>query len=521
MNKGVIYLIFLVINSIAIRLYFTIATGQPVSVDAWQLIKNTEIGKETGYISTEIKNIDKYNINWPLSQIFGIIISIVFGIEVKDAMRMGFPLIASLSPVILFTLSLKITRNSLISFLASLFLANYTYNVFFSSGVTKETFAYPFFIYSLITFLLIFKNKKFILIFFISAFVLLFSHHFTLSILYIILLFFLLNYLIFSIIKKKIINKESIISFILFNIFIFFYYQFYVNKEIFYFLNLSDILTFFSYQIFILLIFIKTKIINSYNKLSKKIFIIFIFFIFLYILNFFLNIFPYNYIYSSYYLISAVNYSIFLFFILLAYREIKINGDYIVKLFLLAWPASIFAFYLYAFFGANFLLSITLSKRLLNFLFPSTFLLVSYLLAKNKKYIIFSIIIIILFFVQIFYIYPLKINYSGYQWLYNEEEIECFKWLEKYHENNKVLGDIKTSYALYYYNVTVNPYESYLYFFENKKVEKSLIVLYREILKNGFVLTDYGEKLKPEFIAKIYEKSIVFSNYETVVLYDN
>jgi hypothetical protein len=245
MNKGVIYLIFLVINSIAIRLYFTIATGQPVSVDAWQLIKNTEIGKETGYISTEIKNIDKYNINWPLSQIFGIIISIVFGIEVKDAMRMGFPLIASLSPVILFTLSLKITRNSLISFLASLFLANYTYNVFFSSGVTKETFAYPFFIYSLITFLLIFKNKKFILIFFISAFVLLFSHHFTLSILYIILLFFLLNYLIFSIIKKKIINKESIISFILFNIFIFFYYQFYVNKEIFYFLNLSDILTFF------------------------------------------------------------------------------------------------------------------------------------------------------------------------------------------------------------------------------------------------------------------------------------
>jgi len=57
-------------------------------------------------------------------------------------------------------------------------------------------------------------------------------------------------------------------------------------------------------------------------------------------------------------------------------------------------------------------------------------------------------------------------------------------------------------------------------FFEDKKVKNALIVLYHEMLYNGFVLTDYGEKLKDEWKTKIYEKSIVFSNYRTFILHE-
>ena len=521
MNKAIICVLLIIINSIITRSYFTLATGQPVSVDAWQLIKNAEIGIKLGHIDRSIENIDNYNINWPLSQIFGILISIIFGVEIKDAMRLGFPLIASISPLLLFTLSLKLTKNNLTAFLASLFLANYTYNIYFTSGITKETFSYPFFIFSLLCFLLIFKNKKYIIPFFISSIVLLISHHFTLAVFYIVLLFFLTCYLVYSIAYAKKINKGIIISFALFTFFILLYYNFYVNREVFSFLSFSDILIFLSYQAFILLIFVKTKIININSKVSNKIFIIFFSFIFLYILNLFFNIFPYNYIYSTYFLISSISYIILIFFILLAYKHIKLNEYSIMKLFLLTWPAAIFAFYLYAFFGANYLLSITLSKRLLDFLFPSTFLLISLYLIKNKKLTtVFSMLIILLFLTQIYFIYPLKLNYTGYQWLYSKEEIEAFNWLKEYYANNVIIGDVKASYALSYFGLSVNPYDSYLYFFEDKKVKNALIVLYYEMPYNGFVLTDYGEKLKDEWKTKMYEKSIIFSNYRTFIFHE-
>jgi hypothetical protein len=129
-------------------------------------------------------------------------------------------------------------------------------------------------------------------------------------------------------------------------------------------------------------------------------------------------------------------------------------------------------------------------------------------------------LIILLLLTQIYFIYPLKLNYTGYQWLYSKEEIEAFNWLKEYYANNVIIGDVKASYALSYFGLSVNPYDSYLYFFEDKKVKNDLIVLYHEMLYNGFVLTDYGEKLKDEWKTKIYEKSIVFSNYRTFILHE-
>jgi asparagine N-glycosylation enzyme membrane subunit Stt3 len=177
--KKQIYLLLPFFIAAALRLYPYFVSGLPFSTDAWSPIRNVELLIEHTPIRLEDKIFGGYNNYWPANSLFGAVVSQVTGIEPMQAMAISLPLTGSIA-ILIFYVFVKRLYNAKISFMASIIFGTAFTHVYFTAGVTKETYANPLYLFLILIFLhpTISKWKQ-TLLFTVTAITLALTHHLT------------------------------------------------------------------------------------------------------------------------------------------------------------------------------------------------------------------------------------------------------------------------------------------------------------------------------------------------------
>ena len=175
----VVLLVIPLAVAIILRLYPYFLSGVPWGTDAWPLIRNANEMLANSPTSLGGNPIfDSYNIYWPAVSLFGAAASLIFGVPPIVTMPIIVPLVASLSTLFFFLIVEKLTKNSIVACIASLFFATAGFDAIFTASATKESFAYPLFILGILV-LLMKTDLKSITIFTIVSVALAVSHHVT------------------------------------------------------------------------------------------------------------------------------------------------------------------------------------------------------------------------------------------------------------------------------------------------------------------------------------------------------
>jgi hypothetical protein len=475
-----------------LRIRFYFITNLPFSTDAWTLIKNVEVIMREGYLTQQANS---YEANWPASQLFSAILAKVIDANILELMAILFPLLSSFAIGIYYLLLARITNQNM-ALIASLLLSVSGYNVFFTAGVTKETFAILFFYISIFSYYLALKNKKYSIIFLISTIALLFSHHFSYLNLILPLIFFSISYTIYCTIHNKRVRRLPIILFAFSAILGLFYYNFISNLKVAGITSSSEIIIFSAYQIFFLYIFTKLKIINSETKGNISVIFFMLVIILAAYISYTFDLLDVSILTHPFFLSSFLLGIIMIYFASKGYKSIS-NLN---RVFFLSLPIPFLAFYFYEVFASSYIEATFLSSRLLDFLFPTLFPLVAIgiLNYKRKLRTIILGFILILFIIQNIAIYPLQINGSGYQWLYFQGEFEGIKWFASHTDKDaKIIGDMKVNQILAYFNLSSDVIKGYDYLYYHKNIERGyFIFVYEQMNNNGYVLFSKGEKIE-------------------------
>jgi uncharacterized membrane protein len=165
--------------AVLLRVYPYLVYGVPYSTDSWSPIRNTE--QLLAHTPTTLGGnpvFDGYNIYWPANSIFGAVTSLVFNVAPIKIMPLLFPVVGAVTVLIFFLVAEKISGSAVIASIASLFLATAGVDAIFTAGVTKQTYAEPLFMVSIL--LLLWKtDKRSGALFAITSVTLAISHHAT------------------------------------------------------------------------------------------------------------------------------------------------------------------------------------------------------------------------------------------------------------------------------------------------------------------------------------------------------
>jgi uncharacterized membrane protein len=165
--------------AIILRIYPYLVYGVPYSTDSWSPIRNTQ--QLLAYTPTSLggnPSFDSYNIYWPANSLFGAVASLVFNVPPIKIMPILFPVVGAVTVVVFFLVAEEISGSALIASIAALFLATAGVDAIFTAAVTKETYAEPLFMVSIL--LLLWKtDKRSGALFAITSVTLAISHHAT------------------------------------------------------------------------------------------------------------------------------------------------------------------------------------------------------------------------------------------------------------------------------------------------------------------------------------------------------
>ncbi len=95
--KKSLYVLIILVVALGVRLYPTVTTGMPFSTDAWPLMRNTEVLLQNTPVSLNSGVFDGYNNFWPLSSIFGAVVSLIAAVPATTAMAIAVPIAAALT----------------------------------------------------------------------------------------------------------------------------------------------------------------------------------------------------------------------------------------------------------------------------------------------------------------------------------------------------------------------------------------------------------------------------------------
>ena len=165
--------------AVLLRIYPYLVYGVPYSTDSWSPIRNTQ--ELLAYTPTSLGGnpvFDSYNIYWPANSIFGAVTSLVFNAPPVKVMPLLFPLVGAVAVMVFFLVAEEISGSTLVASIAALFLATSGVDAIFTAAVTKETYAEPLFMVSIL--LLLWKtDKRSGALFAITSVALALSHHAT------------------------------------------------------------------------------------------------------------------------------------------------------------------------------------------------------------------------------------------------------------------------------------------------------------------------------------------------------
>jgi uncharacterized membrane protein len=165
--------------AVLLRVYPYLVYRVPYSTDSWSPIRNSE--QLLAHTPTTLGGnpvFDGYNIYWPANSIFGAVTSLVFNVAPIKIMPLLFPVVGAVTVLVFFLVAEKISGSAIVASIASLFLATAGVDAIFTAGVTKQTYAEPLFMVSIL--LLLWKtDRRSGALFAITSVTLALSHHAT------------------------------------------------------------------------------------------------------------------------------------------------------------------------------------------------------------------------------------------------------------------------------------------------------------------------------------------------------
>ncbi|MDA4115246.1 MAG: hypothetical protein OK442_01670 [Thaumarchaeota archaeon] len=177
-HRALLFL-FPFVVAVVLRIYPYLIYGVPYSTDSWSPIKNTQ--ELLAYTPTTLGGnsvFDGYNIYWPANSLFGAVASLVFNAAPVKVMPLLFPVVGAVTVLIFFLVAEKISGSAVVASIAALFMATAGVDAIFTAAVTKETYAEPLFMVSIL--LLLWKtDKRSGALFAITSVTLALSHHAT------------------------------------------------------------------------------------------------------------------------------------------------------------------------------------------------------------------------------------------------------------------------------------------------------------------------------------------------------
>ncbi|MEM3739766.1 MAG: hypothetical protein QXP84_03125 [Candidatus Korarchaeum sp.] len=501
--RKALYILLPFLIALSFRIYPTLLSGLPFSTDAWPLIRNAEQLVRNTPVYLGNKDIfDGYNNYWPASSIFGAILSETLGASVVTTISLGIPLAATLSILIFYVLTNKLYRNHELAFLASAVLAVAFPYAIFTAGVTKETYAHPIYVLSILVFL----NREFwkrIIIFTTVSAALIMTHHLTSVIILAILINITLHKTVSGFLMGSDINKIDYIMVSIMGGINVIYFAMYAHMGLKLVITAGDWLSAWSYQTIALVMALYLSL-KPYRPSGTWIFLkcaaatALTSAVFLLLTK--RSVVPGAPILPSSYIIYALPFIIASSLTVLGLRGSSDTESGYSSVPLL-WILSVLGFEGYAIFGGS-PISFVLAYRALNFLWPPLALTCALgihrisSISKSNGGVSKFLAIVLLAFLLIpsclgFYsAISLQERYLGYFWLYREQEYSCASWISEF--NDRVLaGDVKFAYLLEgYFSSEVDELQGLMYLSGMNSSKPAVLLTYDGMSQNGYVL--YG-----------------------------
>lgn len=528
--KKHLYAILAFLTALAVRLYPTFLSGLPFSTDAWSPVRNTELLLEHTPINLDNEIMDGYNCYWPANSLFGAVFSLATGLKPMVAMAVGVPLAGALTILIFYALISEISRSSKLAFSASILLATAYPYALFTAGVTKETYANPLYVLSILIFLSRGKWRK-ILLFTTTSAALVLAHHLTALVTIAVLTSITLATSISRVRRGLSLNKLGFLLTLILTIATTLYFGLYAYRGLKITLTLSDWLSAGSYQLvaFATALYFTSKPhmrshIRTILTCSAAVALIAM----IALLCTKRSIIPGAPRLPSHYLLYASPFILASPLTVLGFWEL--NGTHtrgerhVAPLF---WFATILGLVGYAVFGDS-PFGLTLAYRSLNFLhLPLVILCASGIhrlfLTSGKPHTqkltslmaaTALLLIVALTSYSVYAAVSLQERYMGYFWLYKIPEYEAAEWAATTVHNLAVAGDVKVSYLLKgYFNVDVDVLQGLRYLGGNGGSNPQILFIYDQMLRNGYVLYGgYSIDLPENWMEKASQLNLIYSN---------
>ncbi|MEM3385354.1 MAG: hypothetical protein QXE78_07500 [Nitrososphaeria archaeon] len=521
--------IFLALSiALVLRLYPTIVSGLPFSVDAWSPIRNTELLIEYTPIRLDDEVFDGYNNYWPGVSLFGAVFSQVTGIRPINLMAAIVPLAGGLTVLFFYALISRLSQNHKLAFFASILLATAFPYTLFMSGVTKETYANPIYMLSILIFLGSSKWRK-ILLFTIVSVALVLSHHLTTLVTIAVLASITLASSIARAGKGLSFDNLRLILVSILTATAALYFILFAYRGLKLALTASDILSVASYQTisFAAALYLTLKPHNSSRARTLLLCSSSAAIVSLSVLLCTKRpIVPEAPILPSHYILYAVPFILASPLVVLGLgrlREMQCE-ECMLPFF---WFTTILGLEGYAVFG-NSPLGLTLAYRTLNFLcIPLAILCAAGLerlymrtnkpLNQRLKNLVATASLLLILTINSYNMYAavsLQERYMGYFWLYRLPEYRASAWISTAAEDQVVAGDMKASPLLKeYFNVNVDVLQGLRYLTGKASSEPKILYIYNQMQYNGYVFYGgYTIDMPIGWTEKTFALNLIYSN---------
>lgn len=521
-----LYVMIALSIAIALRLYPTLLSGLPFSTDAWSPIRNAELILKHTPMDLDSGLLDDYNCYWPANSLFGVVLSLITGLKPMKTMAFGVPLAGALTILIFYALVKKVIGSSEMAFFSSLLLATAYPHALFTAGVTKETYANPLYVLSI----LIFLNRGRwgnTFLFTVASLALATAHHLAALVTLAVLASMSLAMQFMRVRRGLDLEKFSLLNISILSSVIFLYFWLYAYRGLKVAISLSDLLSAGSYQVvaFTLALYLISRrcqhsrlrtfltcltaltLVSTIALLCTRI-----------------SIVPGSPRLPIHYLLYASPFILASPLAVLGLGELREMDDESHKAPFF-WLSAVLGLEGYAVFGDP-PVGLVLAYRTLNFLCPPLAFICTLKLRGSSREKLCGpiskgvhavlILIMVLSSYNLYAAVSLQERYMGYFWLYDQREYDAARWIFR-RANQTVAGDVKFSYLLGYFDVKADIYGG-LRYLTGKGAKPPILVIYDQMLRNGYVLHGgYSVDLPEGWTEKLTCLSLAYSNGEVKI----
>ena len=519
-----LYILIAFSAALTVRLYPTFLSGLPFSTDAWSPVRNTELLLEHTPISLDSAVMDGYNCYWPANSLFGAVFSQITGLKPILAMAAGVPLAAALTIPIFYALMYGVSGSRRLAFFSSFLLAAAYYPyALFTSGVTKETYANPLYMLSILIFL---RRREWMgmLLFAVASLALVMAHHLTTLVAIAVLTSITLASFIIRVWEGKSLDGFSFLLTSILTAEAALYFWLYAHRGFKISVTPSDLISAASYQILAFAITLhltfkpqktsnRRAILTSIASAAISSLIV--------LLCIKRPIMPDAPTLPSHYMLYTASFILTSPLIVLGVGELRgaqgENGY--APLF---WLSTLIGLEAYAVFGDS-PLGLTLAYRALNFLCIPLIIFSAFGLQRlyearghlqRAAATAALITVAALNFYSVYASVSLQERYMGYFWLYRQPEYYAAAWIKGSAHDGTIAGDVKASYMLKdYFGLNVNILQGLQYLTGKTGLKPQILFTYEQNARNGYVVYGgYSLDLPEGWMERTLQLNLIYSN---------